>query len=55
MEFKLCCAIIVAAVLTFNSNIYAIPLSEVLDNVPTESNEIGSVENATVNGTKKDL
>lgn len=54
MEFKLCCAIIVATVLTLNSNIYAIPLSEFL-NVPTEPAESGSTENATVNGTKKDL
>lgn len=60
MEMKLCGSIIVAIVLTFNCNIYAIPLSELIsaDKVPTssaESSESGSAENTTVNGTKKDL
>ncbi|XP_055325217.1 uncharacterized protein LOC129579296 [Sitodiplosis mosellana] len=60
MGLKLCGAIIVAIMLTFNCNIYAIPLSELInaDQVPTssaESSESGSGENATVNGTKKDL
>lgn len=57
---KLCGSIIVAMVLTFNCNIYAIPLSELIsaDKVSTssaESSESGSAENKTVNGTKKDL
>lgn len=53
----MCCSIIAAMALTFNSNISAIPLSELLtaDNIPSESSEIESAENATVNGTKKDL
>lgn len=58
MEFKLCCAIIVATILTLNTNIYAIPLSELLatENASsTESAENGPAENVTVNGTKKDL
>lgn len=60
MELKLCGAIIVAVVLTFNCNIYAIPLAEIIsaDKIPTssaESSETGSAENTTVNGTKKDL
>lgn len=63
MGLKLCGTIIVAMMLTFNCDIYAIPLSELIngDQVKgssaesTESSESGSGENATVNGTKKDL
>lgn len=63
MEFRLCCAVIIAMVLTMNCNIYAIPLSEILSGqssgLSSESQELSSedlsTENSTVNGTKKDL
>lgn len=60
MEFKLCCSAVIALVLTLSCNIYAIPLLDLVnaDKVPsatTESSEMDSTENTTVNGTKKDL
>lgn len=60
MEFKLCCAAVIALVLTLSCNIYAIPLSKLVDadkipSVTTEPSELDSAENSTVNGTKKDL
>lgn len=60
MEFKLCCVTVIAVVLTLNCNIYAIPVSDLLnaDSVPsvtTDASQLESAENATVNGTKKDL
>lgn len=54
---KLCGAAIVALILTLNSNIYALPLSELLNagssSSSAESSE--SNENTTTNGTQKDL
>lgn len=63
MALKLCCAAVLALILTLNCNIYAIPLSELLNaekapSTPSEtaeSSETESAENTTVNGTQKDL
>lgn len=63
MAWKLCSCAFVAMILTLNCNIYAIPLSDILkaEKAPpassetTESPESESTENATVNGTQKDL
>lgn len=65
---KLCGAVIVALVLALNSNIYALPLSDLLNagkassesssssSLSVESSEsIVSNENTTINGTQKDL
>lgn len=66
MALKLCCAFTVASILTLNSNIYALPLSDLLNagkatsssasSSSAESSEsIESGENTTANGTQKDL
>lgn len=61
MALKLCCTVIVALILTINSNIYALPLFDLLNaekssSSSAESSEsIESGENTTVNGTQKDL
>lgn len=56
MALKLCCAAVVALILTLNCNIYAIPISELLNAEQAPSTESAeSAENTTVNGTKKDL
>lgn len=63
MALKLCCCAIVALILTLNCNIYAIPLSDIINaekappasSEATESPDSESAENATFNGTQKDL
>lgn len=62
IALKLCCAVIAVLILTLNSNIYALPLSDLLNagkvssSSSAESSEsIESNENTTINGTQKDL
>lgn len=64
MQFKLCCAFVVILVLTINSDVYSIPLLDILKSGNGSSSvaplggidlETDSAENKTTNGTKKDL
>lgn len=63
MALKLCCAAVLALMLTLNCNIYAIPLADLLNaekapltvSQSAESSESQSAENSTGNGTQKDL
>lgn len=62
MALKLCCTFFVAIILTINVDIYAIPLSDLIDEQKTSdaSDEFGTTENSTIsnstiNGTKKNL